>query len=80
VYVSTKHWRTLRPSRKLGEQNAGPFKILERRGNAFLLDLPETIQVHPVINVEYLRKAPNDPLPGQENEEPSSIEVDGEHE
>ncbi len=80
VYVKTKDWNMHRPSRKLSEQNAGPFEILEKRGNAFVLQLPDSIKVHPVFNAEKLRKAAMDPLEGQENEEPPPIEVDGEHE
>lgn len=80
VWVNTKHWKTLRPSRKLSEQKAGPFKIKEAKGNAFELDLPESIKVHLVFNADKLRKAADDPLPGQELDEPPLIEVDGEHE
>ena len=80
VWVATKHWKMLRPSRKLSEQNAGPFRIKERRGNAFVLDLPDSIKVHPVFNADKLRKAASDPLPEQQNEEPPPVEVDGEHE
>lgn len=80
VWVSTKDWNTTRPSRKLSEQTAGPFKILERKGNAFHLELPASIKVNPVLNAEKLRKAADDPLPGQINPEPPPIEVNGEHE
>ena len=80
VWVTTKHWNLHRPSRKLAEQNAGPFRILERYGNAFKLDLPDSIKVHPVFNADKLRKEPNDPLEGQVNKAPPPIEVDGEQE
>jgi hypothetical protein len=29
VWVTTKHWKSDRPSRKLGNQMEGPFEILE---------------------------------------------------
>lgn len=80
VWVSTKHWKTNRPSKKLAEQMAGPFKILARKGNAFEVDLPASIKVHPVFNADKLRKASNDPLEGQINDEPPPIVVEGEHE
>lgn len=77
VYVSTKSWRTNRPSRKLGDQMSGPYRILERRGNAFKLELPAEIKVHPYFNPEKLRKAAEDPLPGQVHAPPIPEEIDG---
>jgi hypothetical protein len=35
VWVSTKNWRTERPSRKLDYQSVGPYKILEKVGNSY---------------------------------------------
>lgn len=80
VWVTTKHWKTHQPSRKLGPQMAGPFKVKEVWGNAVTVELPDSIQVHPKLNVSKVRKADMDPLPGQANPEPEPIEVDGEHE
>lgn len=77
VYVNTKSWRSSRPSRKLGDQMSGPYKILEKRGQAFKLDLPMEIKVHPYFNPEKLRKAANDPLPGQINTPPTPETIEG---
>ena len=65
VYVSTKHWNTGRRRRKLADQMAGPFPIIARAGNAYRLQLPPGINVHTVVNPDYLRKDPNNPLSGQ---------------
>jgi hypothetical protein len=69
VWVSTKHWKTDRPSKKLSNQMEGPFEILEQIGHSFRLKLPESIKVHPVFHTDRLRKDPGDPLLGQENPE-----------
>ena len=37
VWVSTKHWKTDRPSRKLADQMDGPYEILKKVGNSFRL-------------------------------------------
>ncbi|ODM19310.1 hypothetical protein SI65_05927 [Aspergillus cristatus] len=81
VMVSTKNWNTGRPSKKLDYQWAGPFQVLAREGNAFHIELPASIKVHPVINPEYLRKATTtEPLPGQEAEAPPPITVNDQDE
>ncbi|KAL1915429.1 uncharacterized protein VTP21DRAFT_6887 [Calcarisporiella thermophila] len=45
-----------RPSRKLLPKYIGPYKITEKLSdNAYRLDLPPTIGIHPVINVSSLK-------------------------
>src|ERR1700738_378118 len=80
VWVTKKNWKTNRPSRKLGYQMAGPYEVLERVGNAYRLRLPDSIQVHPIFSPDKLRKAAIDPLPGQKNEPPLPIQVNGNEE
>jgi hypothetical protein len=80
VWVSTKNWKTERPSHKLDYQMAGPYRILEKIGHSYRIDLPETIRVHPVFSPDKLRKASNDPLPGQQNYPPLLIQVNGDDE
>jgi transposase InsO family protein len=75
VWVTTKHWKNDRPSKKLSQQMDGPYEILEQIGHSFKLKLPESIKVHPVFHAEKLRKDPSNPLPGQSNEEPAPLQV-----
>lgn len=80
VYVTTKHWRTERPSKKLDYQNAGRYRIIEKIGHSFKLDLPSSIKVKPVFHAEKLRKAAMDPLPGQDDDSTLPIVVNEQQE
>ena len=80
VYVSRKGWVTDRPSVKLDHQRAGPYKVLEKVGHSFRLQLPDYMHVHDVFSADKLRRAANNPLPGQEDEQEPAIQVDGEDE
>jgi hypothetical protein len=75
VFLTMKSWTTERPSGKLDNQMAGPYKILEKVGESFRLELPDSMKVHPVFHAEKLRKAPADPLPGQVIEPPPPVVI-----
>ncbi len=80
VWITTKNWKTDRPSHKLDYQMAGPYEVLEKVGHAYRVKLPKSIRVHPVFSPDKLCKASTDPLPGQKNEPPMPIQVNGEDE
>jgi transposase InsO family protein len=80
VWVSTKPWTTERPSKKLDQQMAGPYEVLEQVGYSWRVKLPDSIKVHNVFPSDRLRKASEDPLPGQAEEPPPPIHVTGDAE
>lgn len=80
VFLALRDYNIGRPSRKLGEQNEGPFEIIEKVGNSYRLALPDSMKIHPVFSPDKLRRAANDPLPGQSTEPPKPVQIHGENE
>jgi hypothetical protein len=83
VFIDARHISTTRPSKKLDWKNLGPFKVVKGiSSHAYQLDLPESLKIHNVLPTSRLRPAPfmNEALPGQTQEPPPPVEVDGEEE
>jgi transposase InsO family protein len=79
VWLAGKNIRTLRPSKKLDFKFHGPFKITEAIGTqAYRLDLPAHLRIHPVFHVSLLE--PHQPRPGHNAAPPLPLEIDGEEE
>lgn len=76
VWLSTKNISLDRPNRKLGHQNIGPFKIINKKGWSYELDLPPSMgEIHRVFHAKLLRKDPASPVPGQINPPPEALEI-----
>ena len=66
VWLEGKDIQTDRPSKKLDDKRYGPFMITEVIGpNAYKLDLPASMKIHPVFNTVKLRPFIPDPIPGR---------------
>ena len=68
MWLKGIHLRTDRPSKKLDHRRLGPFVIQKRiEEQAYRLDLPDTMKVHPVFHVSLLK-------PYQANEIPNRVQ------
>ena len=78
VWLSAKNLKTLRPRKKLDWKNIGPFQITDVLGPyTYRLDLPDSMPIHPVFNVDQLYLVADDPLPGQLQEPPPPVFIEG---
>ncbi|EED18927.1 retrotransposon polyprotein, putative [Talaromyces stipitatus ATCC 10500] len=81
VMVTTRNWNLNVPGRKLAMQWSGPYRVKEKVGHSYRLDLPPGINVHPVFSPDKLRLASRTkPLEGQLRDPSPPVEVNGEHE
>ena len=66
VWLDGKDISTDRPSRKLSDKRYGPFKIVKVVSpNAYQLELPSTMKLHPVFHTVKLRPYFPDSIPGR---------------
>jgi hypothetical protein len=83
VWLDTRNINTNRPAKKLDWKNAGPYEVEKVISpHAYRLKLPDTVKIHPVFHTSVLRPAApaSDALPGQIQDPPPPVEVDGEDE
>ncbi|KAI1673224.1 hypothetical protein L13192_04083 [Pyrenophora tritici-repentis] len=81
VWLDARNIRTQRASKKLDWKNLGPYRVVRKiSSQAYRLDLPATMKIHPVFYVSLLRlaAAKSDFLPGQHVPPPEPVFVDGE--
>jgi len=78
VWLDARHIRTTRPSQKLDWNLLGPYtKKRQVSPDAYKLDLPRGLRIHPVHHVSLLDHVAEDLLPGQINTPPHPVEVEG---
>jgi hypothetical protein len=81
VWLDGRNWKTRRPAHKLDNKRHGPFRVSEVISPyAYRLELAEGMRVHPVFHVSLLDPAADDPYPGQRQDPPPPVEIDGEQE
>src|SRR5271168_3234432 len=76
VWLSTTNLKLSRASRKLSERWLGPYTIIDLAGpNAVKLKLPQSMRIHPVVNVSRV-KPYAERLPGQPVVKPGAVTVE----
>ncbi|SNX84008.1 uncharacterized protein MEPE_02716 [Melanopsichium pennsylvanicum] len=77
VLLRTKHLRSDRPSHKLSNPLAGPFKVDKVISNrAYRLLLPPSWKVHPVFHVQMLEPYPDGVRESSDAPQPTTLEDD----
>ena len=81
VWLETDHLKLAWPSKKLSEKCIGPYPIVEiKSSNAVQLKLPQSIKIHPVVNVSHVHLHKPSHIPQQSAPKPPPIEIEGEFE
>ena len=77
VWLLRRHIKTTQLSSKLDYKKLGKFKILQKiSSNAYKLDLPAFMKIHPVFHISLLEPVASDPLQGQVQPLPPPIIID----
>jgi hypothetical protein len=67
------------PSQKLDNKYYGLFMVIKEVGKyAYKLNLPATMDVHPILNISLLEPICDDPFPSQVATPPSPVIIEGE--
>ena len=77
VWLRSVNVRTERQSRKLDWKRLGPFTITERIGTqAYRLELPKAMKIHPVFHVVLLEPYKQSDIPGRTRDPPPPVIID----
>ena len=78
VWLLRRHVGSTRPSSKLDVRRLGPFPVVGQVGtSAYRLELPSSIQIHPVFHVSLLEPHNPNTFPGRVVAPPPPVIVDG---
>ncbi|QRV79945.1 Transposon Tf2-1 polyprotein [Ceratobasidium sp. AG-Ba] len=73
--------KTEQPVAKLSAKKIGPYKVLKKEEtHAFKLELPHTLQVHPIFHTLLISLKKNDPFGQDPLQPPAEVTPDGEEE
>ncbi len=81
VWLEATNIRTQQPTRKFAPKRLGPYRIIEKISpQAYKLELPITMNIHPVFHVSLLTMHRPNTIPGRDFPEPPPAIVEGEEE
>jgi transposase InsO family protein len=78
VLLSTKHLKTRTASGKLTARFVGPFEVVAVHKNAVELRLPTIMEIHPVVNVAFVRPYYPRPEALGGEDKATTVDVEGE--
>ena len=79
VWLRSVNVRTERQNRKLDWKQLGPFTVIERLGTqAYRLELPKSMKIHPVFHVILLEPYKRSDIPGRTRDPPPPVIIDSE--
>jgi transposase InsO family protein len=83
VLISTKNITTPRPKAKWSDKWIGPYKIIKEahpNSDAYVLDLPSSVKMHPVFHTSLLLPYKDSSIPERIQPPPPPVIIDGEQE
>jgi hypothetical protein len=79
VWLEMENLNIKQPLKKLTEKHIRPYPIVEiKSSNAVQLKLPQSIKIHPVINMSHICLYRQSRIPQQTAPEPLPVEIEGE--